>query len=315
MSSIARSYLATPSGTPAVSIVVPVLNEREALPGLIEEIEAACEAWAHTRIFVDDGSTDGTAHTPRDAGRGRPGRRPAAAGTSARRRRSRQASARPAATSSSPWTATARTTRRRSRRCWPSSTRASTWSPGWKQRPPGPGPTPLCLEVLQPRDAGSRASTCTTSTAASRPTAASASARSLYGEPAPLHPGARRAAAAGGSPRSRSTTGRGPTAAPSYGIERYARGMLDLLSGRLHRPLPEPAAAPVRRDRDLLIRDRAADRHLPDDREDRRRVDRQPPAAAVRRAPDRGGHPALHVRPAREMLVAIRHERRNGQER
>jgi glycosyltransferase involved in cell wall biosynthesis len=45
-----------------VSIVVPALDEREALPGLLDEIAAACEGMdvAWEAIVVDDGSTDGT---------------------------------------------------------------------------------------------------------------------------------------------------------------------------------------------------------------------------------------------------------------
>ncbi|MEK6250924.1 MAG: glycosyltransferase family 2 protein [Actinomycetota bacterium] len=43
-----------------VSIVVPVLNEREALPQLLEELERACSSLEHgfEVIVVDDGSTD-----------------------------------------------------------------------------------------------------------------------------------------------------------------------------------------------------------------------------------------------------------------
>jgi glycosyltransferase involved in cell wall biosynthesis len=43
-----------------VSIVVPALNERRALPSLLEEIEAACSALDRTWevVVVDDGSTD-----------------------------------------------------------------------------------------------------------------------------------------------------------------------------------------------------------------------------------------------------------------
>ncbi|MGH2951051.1 MAG: glycosyltransferase family 2 protein [Solirubrobacterales bacterium] len=48
--------------TPALSIVVPVLNEREALPNLLAEIEQACSRAARDweLIVVDDGSTDGS---------------------------------------------------------------------------------------------------------------------------------------------------------------------------------------------------------------------------------------------------------------
>jgi dolichol-phosphate mannosyltransferase len=45
-----------------LSIVIPALNEREALPGLLEEIAAVCDrlelSWE--AIVVDDGSSDGT---------------------------------------------------------------------------------------------------------------------------------------------------------------------------------------------------------------------------------------------------------------
>jgi len=47
---------------PMVSIVVPVYDERDALPGLIEEIDAmaAKSGLELEMIFVDDGSADGT---------------------------------------------------------------------------------------------------------------------------------------------------------------------------------------------------------------------------------------------------------------
>ncbi len=45
-----------------LAIIVPALNEREALPGLIGEIDAACGTlgleWE--TLVIDDGSTDGT---------------------------------------------------------------------------------------------------------------------------------------------------------------------------------------------------------------------------------------------------------------
>jgi glycosyltransferase involved in cell wall biosynthesis len=45
-----------------LSIVIPALNEREALPGLIEEIAAVCEGLGSSweAIVVDDGSSDGS---------------------------------------------------------------------------------------------------------------------------------------------------------------------------------------------------------------------------------------------------------------
>jgi glycosyltransferase involved in cell wall biosynthesis len=45
-----------------LSLVVPAHNERDALPGLLEEMRAVCEATGRTFeiVIVDDGSTDGT---------------------------------------------------------------------------------------------------------------------------------------------------------------------------------------------------------------------------------------------------------------
>ena len=47
---------------PDLSIVIPALNERESLPGLLEEIERVCAALDRSweAIVVDDGSSDGT---------------------------------------------------------------------------------------------------------------------------------------------------------------------------------------------------------------------------------------------------------------
>jgi glycosyltransferase involved in cell wall biosynthesis len=46
-----------------LSVVVPVLNERESLPELVAEIQSACEQLGgrYELVFVDDGSTDGSA--------------------------------------------------------------------------------------------------------------------------------------------------------------------------------------------------------------------------------------------------------------
>jgi glycosyltransferase involved in cell wall biosynthesis len=53
---------ASDARAPDVSVVVPVLDERESLPGLIDEIDAALadQGRSHELIFVDDGSTDGS---------------------------------------------------------------------------------------------------------------------------------------------------------------------------------------------------------------------------------------------------------------
>lgn len=57
-----------------LSIVIPALNEREALPGLLEELAHACESLgvAWEAIVVDDGSTDGTIELVESLAEGRP---------------------------------------------------------------------------------------------------------------------------------------------------------------------------------------------------------------------------------------------------
>jgi glycosyltransferase involved in cell wall biosynthesis len=58
----------------ALSVLIPALNEREALPDLIEEIARACDSlgleWE--AIVVDDGSTDATTELVEELGRERP---------------------------------------------------------------------------------------------------------------------------------------------------------------------------------------------------------------------------------------------------
>ncbi len=51
-----------------LSIVIPALNEREALPDLVAEVEAACRPLGMTweTIVIDDGSTDGSFSTLSD---------------------------------------------------------------------------------------------------------------------------------------------------------------------------------------------------------------------------------------------------------
>jgi hypothetical protein len=46
---------------PVVSVVVPVLNEEDNLPVLHERVRAALSGIPHELVFVDDGSTDGSA--------------------------------------------------------------------------------------------------------------------------------------------------------------------------------------------------------------------------------------------------------------
>lgn len=65
ITSPAPGEAATASRPPLGTVVVPAYDERESVEGLLEEIEAACgatgEPWEI--LFVDDGSTDGTAET------------------------------------------------------------------------------------------------------------------------------------------------------------------------------------------------------------------------------------------------------------
>ncbi|MEL7480622.1 MAG: glycosyltransferase family 2 protein [Pseudomonadota bacterium] len=46
--------------TPELSVIIPVLNEEDAVIGLAEEIAAALDGRAYEMIFVDDGSSDDT---------------------------------------------------------------------------------------------------------------------------------------------------------------------------------------------------------------------------------------------------------------
>ncbi|MBP0443441.1 glycosyltransferase family 2 protein [Roseomonas sp. SSH11] len=57
----------TPPGHPAISVVVPVRNEAPNIASLVAEIGAALAGVPHEIIYVDDGSTDGTAGAVRGA--------------------------------------------------------------------------------------------------------------------------------------------------------------------------------------------------------------------------------------------------------
>jgi dolichol-phosphate mannosyltransferase len=52
---------ATRPGSPLLAVVVPVRNEAENIGPLVAEISAALADVAHEIIYIDDGSTDGTA--------------------------------------------------------------------------------------------------------------------------------------------------------------------------------------------------------------------------------------------------------------
>ena len=68
MEGVARAHksktaaLARPDGRPALSIVIPVYNERESLELLVAEVRAVLDAVDRSWeiVFVDDGSTDGS---------------------------------------------------------------------------------------------------------------------------------------------------------------------------------------------------------------------------------------------------------------
>ena len=153
---------ATSSATPTL-VIIPAFNEEEALPAVLA-------TWRHRPdldvIVVDDGSTDPPPRWPGPAGRHR-----ALAAVQPRHRR-RPAHRVPlrraqrATTGPSSSTATASTTPTRSRRCWPRSTTAPTWSSAAaspaRPRPTasagcGPGPWASCASSC----ASSRASSFT----------------------------------------------------------------------------------------------------------------------------------------------------------
>ena len=60
--------------TPSLTVVIPAFNERQALPGLLDEIEATCASLGSTWevLVVDDGSTDGTFAVIAELARDRP---------------------------------------------------------------------------------------------------------------------------------------------------------------------------------------------------------------------------------------------------
>jgi len=53
--------MTAPLSSPAVSVIVPLFNEEENVPILQAELAAALQPFDYEILFVDDGSTDGTA--------------------------------------------------------------------------------------------------------------------------------------------------------------------------------------------------------------------------------------------------------------
>ena len=108
--------------SPELSVVVPMYDEEDVLPLLVERLRPVLDALGATYevLAVDDGSRDATPVLLQRL----PPRVAAAAGRAAARQRrapgraSRPASPAPAATASSPSTPTCRTRPRSSPRCW-----------------------------------------------------------------------------------------------------------------------------------------------------------------------------------------------------
>ena len=127
-----------------LSVLVPVYNEVDNVVPLHAELDAVLRpsGLSYELIFVDDGSTDGTA-APTDARSTTATRRtsasPPSAATAARPPPSPPPSTWPAAASSSPSTATAKTTRPISPGSSTGSIRASTSSPAGAKHATTPG--------------------------------------------------------------------------------------------------------------------------------------------------------------------------------
>ncbi|MBK5219732.1 MAG: glycosyltransferase [Thermoleophilia bacterium] len=279
-----------------VSIVIPALNEREALPELLGEIEAVCgrAGLRWEAIVVDDGSRDGSFGLLAELS----GAQPAIRGIRLRRNLGKSAAlsvgfehARGArivtidgdgqddpadipalldalgdADLVSGWKVQRAVTRSPA-----ASPRGSSTS--------SPGGSPVCV--------------CTTRTAASRPTGPSARTRSRSTAKCTAICRSSPTRRADAWPRSDQ-----PPAPRSRQLPLRARALPARrprpADGGLHRPLSEPAATPLRRHRHRLHRDRPGDLRLPDGAEDQRRGDPRPPTADPRRAAAGRRRPAAH---------------------
>src|SRR5881296_948081 len=105
-------------GSVELSLVIPVYNERDNLPPLLEEIAVALRGASYEVVAVDDGSTDGSLPELKRLRAAHPELRVVAFERNAGQT---GAFARRAEPSSSPSTRTSRTTPRTSRRSWPRS--------------------------------------------------------------------------------------------------------------------------------------------------------------------------------------------------
>ena len=230
-----------------ISVVVPVHDEQESVGPLLGRALGGARgrsAIPWEVVFVDDGSTDGTfaALTRLHAAHDNVRASFACGAMSARLPRSTPASPRRRVTSSSRSTAISKTTRPRFRGCSPSSTRATTSCRAGSRGGVTRSRDVCCRDSSTRCRGASRAYVSTTSTAASRRTARRCS--TVCGSTASCTGSYRcsRITAASASPRSRSTTARGRHGRSRYGMERYVRGFLDLITvtfmGRYrHRPL------------------------------------------------------------------------------
>ncbi len=174
-----------------IRFVIPAYNERENIPRLLADLAPVARELGARVIFVDDGSTDGTAeaiaeHSDASAPRRRPPHRqprarhrhqlrPARRARRVLRRRRRSSRSRPTTPPTSPTCrACSSCSRRAPTSCSPPSTRPAGASSasrpgGWP--PPKPSPTPSATPAACARSTHSPRSTASTAPApcAARP--------------------------------------------------------------------------------------------------------------------------------------------------